>query len=811
MTSKRESTMLRAVTSRDLALVINDLELENGGYIVNYIVDPFDILRFCFPYGSMYNLKRSIDEIGDEMIAYSYLFRYLRPITLDEYKPELISIRRSIAHTYRKNVGQNLLQTLEHKLKSGDEDAKAQIYHELEKSATFLLSTALLTTHFVKAFDEIYQELLLDQIELPTEFAEDENAVVRAFRENRRSNWSSDAFREWVRERDTAREFRTKTKSLLSNELKSAYIDFIAIDRICRINRQLQTQSDLRGKYLFLYFSSAPKSEQIFNRAMTQTHLPSLAGNGSTLDRYNLHRSAKHAFLQFLFWDEDRNKTIGDLRRLQAMAIKHESTSFTQDLRKAEEMATEHDNSFLSEVAGLDLDELDIIKERRLTRLEDHRIKVQISKHRDYQTSLETTIERFGDAYNDYPRLKQLYEDLLQRALSVDLKRDLLAFIAIDYSVQSNLSLLLRMLINDKTLTISKGVDLIEGSYHHLPVLLFLRRPNSINHELDNLLNEVVDFVAKSPRMRRETLSEFFVKIRSLYSKSERVFASGDISSRAELYYPTNLIKSLIFLMLPARTERILVEREAYNSTLDASVLLDTGSQPLDEWKPEYDYFRIWSSRRCGEYDESLRLASAAIVRDSSDPRFFHGKCLALHNIFTIDNLHVNNSEHLPELVLAAETAIALYKQLLDSPDVPNPKLVRGSIAALQNTILYALLVGHLDAWENGTHDEFKESDDYRRFTLSFLEQEFLEPMKKFERDMRQEFEDLPEFEQTVAVLELCKAIECFTGVNKSEAELCINRAYEAIRQSLSEGDSKLYQDTLNLIQRWQIKIDELA
>ena len=100
MTSSNQaasSDLLRQVSSDDIGLLINDLELSKEGYVINYIIDPYDIYRFSFPYGIRFHQSyRPINEIGDEMIAYSYVFEKYNPIILDEYRLELFVTRNNV-------------------------------------------------------------------------------------------------------------------------------------------------------------------------------------------------------------------------------------------------------------------------------------------------------------------------------------------------------------------------------------------------------------------------------------------------------------------------------------------------------------------------------------------------------------------------------------------------------------------------------------------------------------------------------------------------------------------------------------------
>jgi hypothetical protein len=808
-------SLVQQITPGDIELLIGDLRLQMDGYVINYIIDPYDIFRFCFPYGLKYDeTNRSIDEIGDEMIGYSYMFRKYNPIILDEYKLELYANRNNLDRNNKRYLESNLYQQLESRLKTTVEAYKRKrIYRELSESATFLLSTAHLKNSFIKRFDEKYKELQIDTLRLQPENVSDESILLNAFRQNRRSDWSEDAFRNWVKEKDEQGGFESRTKSQLSADFKSTYIDYVVFDRVCRINEQLQENGVTRSKYLFLYFSSAPKSSVIFRTEKTRDHLPNVNTTSRSYFHYDILRSVKHSYLLFLFADEDgdHDETIRKLEELKEFAIDAEKSS-------------------LSRFSAPDQNRFKKLKHERLEEWEDNSIKQLIDQHADYQKSLKETIQKLEKVQDNLAQLKVLYEDLLEKARSVSFNINPLVDMAMDYSIQSSLSRLLEFLTERQELNLHKGRDLIEGNYQHLPILLFLDNQGLIDSKSKSLLYEVIDFVVKSPKIKQQGLRPFFVKIKNLYTHSEPLFSQPQTTHDEDSEYSSVLIKSLIYLILSFDDDGTRQERDAYTFVQDTYLqlkaahdakddetryepnFLRTRKRSFEKWRYDYTYFLIWAARRNGDIKPSLKLAEEAIDQRPNDPRFHHGKCLALHNIYSTNNLEVEEFDCLEPLVESAEKALELYAKMIAGTQNPAPHFIEGSIAALQNTILYAVLLTHLNKLENGTSEEFLNNPILSKYKMENLRRDLWIPIENYEKKKRRKVKDLPEYDQTLSILELCEAISLSNAKHFDKAEHKINDAFAAIDAAIDiDRKSTLYQDTRNKIEKWQVLIDAAA
>ena len=685
--------LLQKSTSADVGLLISDIELVEEGYTINYIIDPMDVIEYSFPYGIKFNKDKELDTIGDEMIAYSYVFKNSSvfnnssPIILDEYLIELHLIRNKIRERLPVEIKKNLFQKLLSQLEEDKNDKKKinSIYKELSQSASFLLSTVLMTDSFVSHFNDLYSnKLQISNFRLKSGNKQDERIILESFKNNRRSDWSENAFREWVLQKQN--DFKDKKKPKVFREYQNTYRDYVVIDRICTINKDLLNNNNLSSKQLFLYFSSAEKSEEIFASGVTRQHLPKVNG----ISNYNILRSAKHSYLLFLFDDKDTAKIKNALTRVKELKISKERGDLINDKDDEE------------------------IRKKYRDILENSSIANQINKHDAYQESLRKMILELESNRNYPEKLAEIYKNLLAEAEKTTENIGLLE-IGMTYSLQSSLKNLVELLLNEK-LNLHKGNDAVVGIYHHLPILLFYDNSELEVNNLKNLLLKVIDYVIKPPAIRSGNIEEFIKVIRELYNKSED-FKEADVN------YSSILIKSLLYLILPNKNT-VQQENDAYYFVRDAFTRLKYESEEYSKWNCEYLYFLIWASRRDDAIETSLNLAEDAICENPNEPRFHHGRSLALYNKFTnLSNLEIGNLDDLEFMLHSAERAVFLYEAKIDTGTYRDgyDKFIKGSIFALQNLILYCVSLFYLTKLENGEQLSFEPDSIFFKYTLANL------------------------------------------------------------------------------------------
>ncbi len=818
--------LLKEIDSNDIEMLINDLELENEGYVINFIIDPYDIFRFTFPYGIKNQSigQRHLDDVGDEAVGYSHIFENYKPIILDEYKLELYlnrdNIKRNIDETIRGINHNNLFEILEDKLVSGNQTKTDKLYKELEDSYTFLLSTVLFTTSFIKHFDDIFtSKLQIDKFNLSRKttkleeqlLVNDDSIILKTFSENKRSSWSASYYKEWVKSKNNDAYFKLLHPREISMQLANTYRDFVVIDRVCRINKNLQESDKLNGKYLFLYFSSANKSKDLFSTPSVIKHFPVINGKP-----FNVLRSVKHAYLLFLFSNPSIKETIRLLKKLKNIAELSENSNLLAGLDKA-------DHSDFADV--IEKLPISIEKGKDFERINVEKTYVGIQVKVSYLRHLELKIEELKTKKGDWKELRTLYEEVLKKAKSSADSIKPLNSMQFTYLLQSNFNVLIQKMIQNKELNLHTGKDIVVGNYQHLPILLFLN--NNINKQLSGLLKNTVDFTVKSPRLREEALRLFIKAVASLYAESENLYATRRVSERKDFYYSSVLIRSLIFLILPYDGDSADQENEVYESLLDiyrrevslgkdSNIDISNRYQKVyKKWRDDFYYFLIWSSRRRNEIDESLQLADHIIKSNPNDPRFYHGKSLALYNKFAEkDSLNVRDLMCLKSLLESTSKAISLYKVKLKSINDEKIRFyLKSSIVALQNTLIYSVSLYILQFLEKTSNKSepilpILKDEDNSEFNLQYLRNILDNEIKPFINDSNQKIKDFPELAQTESVLELCEAIGYLKKGNNYDFTSKIIEAKKRIDDSLRiEKNNKLYKITKEKILEWEKKV----
>jgi hypothetical protein len=800
----KKSLLLYQISTEDVQVLLNDLELEKKGYVINYIIDPYDIFRFSFPYGIKFGetATRSLDEIGDEMLAYTHLFDNNKPVLLDEYEHELFTNREQIQKHRNDILSGNIFTRFLENYNSLSEEKKEKALDELRQTLSFLLASSVIKDTFADKCEEICKKLQINDFVAKTPNKKDENLILEAFKNNRRTKWSEEAFISWVTTSDKDGDFENSKD--ISNELEAAFRDFVAVDRICNLNKDLQ-QNNLSKKNLFLYFSSARKSEKIFSTEMVKKHLPIING-----ESYNVLRQAKHSFIMFLLGGQSPEKIIEALKTLKGITEKWEKET---DIKKE----INNDNKTW----------LDDWKQARRNQLEDDSIKRQINKHINFQEAIKSQI-RLLEGKN-HTEFIEYFKNLLLESENAKSSEESLGEMDRTYSIEFGLAKLLKIVNEEKLINIHKGKDSIFGSYHHLPILLFLTQNDKVQKELRNLLHELIGFIVKSPQQRQKNEAEFFKSLNNVYNKAESIYRNDEKLS------PATLLQSLVYLILPFENQE-QQEVKAFGFVWDKITLsglsgigkekklthtfkyFNNMTVPFKIWKADYQYFLIWSSRRKNDIDESLAFAEEAIKEYPKDPRFYHGKCLALYNKFVDkDTLKVGNSDDLMSLVIAAEDAIKRYESICESnydvddeTDSTYIKFIEGTIIVLKNTILYCLCLQHLESLELNINNSIFSEKEFSKYTLTYLRDYYLEDMKKFinQKD-NQNAQDYPEFAHTEAVLVLCEAIYDFRKKKKS---VKIKEAEEVITKALKlEPNDILFLATEEKIKKWDLIITRMS
>jgi len=263
--------------------VIRDLELEEGGAVFYFAIDPHDLLTFCFPVVPEEDPTRTIDDIADEQAAL-YELCYGRnppPLVLAEYADELDSIlsyaQRDVRTAFQKA---ELLEVLFKRLRSDKADLVAGIFKDIKstqdpKDFNIVLAVVMgIYSLGIERFQDVYSRIT-------TPVNQEVQHVLRELS----MDYHESVFTESL--------YRS-ILSRVAGRKSAARADARAIDRLLFLNAGLErafTDDRIAARQIFLYLSSAGRTQQLFRLPELQEHLPIINGH-----RFSIHRTPEHVF-----------------------------------------------------------------------------------------------------------------------------------------------------------------------------------------------------------------------------------------------------------------------------------------------------------------------------------------------------------------------------------------------------------------------------------------------------------------------------------------------------------------------------------
>ncbi|MBK6933133.1 MAG: hypothetical protein IPH12_20560 [Saprospirales bacterium] len=351
-------SLLERLSSRQINDLIIHCKVLNAGYEIRYLVDPFDLQNYCFPFGIEIEAIEDLQRIGekaDNTLGLHYIFDNpaIKLIIFNEYSEEILDFEWYVRQSIEKQslAADAFWSAFNPKqLEVGSQEffdktnfsllmaVSVVLYHEGLQKITHLresirdkrlvdeatdysdpfFDTASWTVIFnclpdLQFVDRV-QEYLMSSTKIPKKFVD---AVQPPL---------------WFR-----------------REYKAKYRDSKAVDRALRINEQLHevNRSGTTEKVLVAYLSSTNASKDLFLQPFIQERFPALplTEQGSY---FNPLRTAEQLFLLHLCDDrEDKASTLGNLEMVYR-------------LRRSQEVSGEYDPALLATVSGWMVDRLDV-------------------------------------------------------------------------------------------------------------------------------------------------------------------------------------------------------------------------------------------------------------------------------------------------------------------------------------------------------------------------------------------------------------------------------------------------------------------
>lgn len=615
--------LLRELKSDDYDNLIAQLELEKMGYTTYFVLDANIFHNYCFPLGIVPNetraerrMKLNADFLSDEQITLHTIFylneTHKKILLLDEYLFEIEGMLYKA-----KKVGAENIKRLNPDFPILDlnyiRNDKSEIKELFYTYFSQIYATVLLNINGLKKAYKILNEgrILLDSDEIGV------SAIKNIIDENRGDENNIEKIEElmfFILNQDK----RTKKKSLYGSRKRDAII----IDRLLSFNNNI-IDSNYNEKAIFVLLSDSSLMSDAINylrNEYSSIKYPLFLNKKILLCR-NIPQT--FAYLVSVAYRDDKSidleKTIANIK-----VLRESSRSLNQQFDNTSD--------------ELNVDTNDLLKFEIFVRYNNLRNAFENAGLLKSFDKLYRSIkdELKNKTLTDVKSLFEKYEKDSSAFLS-DIITDQIRFLeSLRKAGEFNSVFVsgINKIKQGMPLDISKGSDYIEGSHHHLPILLTFSSSNSKYLET---LCELVKIVLSHKSTGNSILLEQLKKVIKEMNSSN-IFDKDDTD--------INLIKTLIFMILPSKLSE---SNQKENDLLAQKWISNLKINEKKESIANLLYLKVWCERRISNYKESIKIALDAIKKYPEDPRFFHGSFLSEFCLYEEDKS--NNSKILLSLI----------------------------------------------------------------------------------------------------------------------------------------------------------------
>lgn len=650
MLSRSLYRMAEALDPTIIDEILADLELIRSGVTVRYVVDPSEVIDYCFPISPTSPKLESPDlsAIAESQAAlYEFLeFRRDRPLLVPEYADELEGLTRYFDHTvasvYRDS---DLVDGLFRRANLAAEDLRnedlAQNVEFAEEHLPILIMLALgIYSIGLRRLRKLMQKRLIARRFTTKKDWQNVAALVAAYAPSRHAEIAFDHFQSRMPARLNTVDYERRRQA--------NRVDAEAIDRLIFLNRELAAAhkaGKISGKYVLLYLSSAPKTDGLFRRRdMREAVIPGT--------EYTIHRRREHLFAYIVCKGRQKRRrarldataqTLDTLRRILADADR------LQALFSGAAGEAHCESCVLAGGGRPDCRYLDFCRSvdtmsQTLDRKESEWMNLNlVSKLSNYRNILELSSSR---------RRHKAVVHYLSRLLEADPAQ--IQEIAEE-----------RLLVKNQIIT-SK----IRFAEYIPEVLTF--GPYSVRGVSESVTapGQLLPYRMALGEESESRYGAIVRKVRNYYEQPQQ--HGGDLERACEDYvildsavedllFDHELIRAFLYLAFP-------MER---GSELATQLIDDLERQGLIAAKKEQleaGYVQLWALRRSGQYSRARTLANRLLREFPEDARIFHGKALAIYT-WTVDSAARASGARLTidQAIRDTEKAVRLYRSAGDA------------------------------------------------------------------------------------------------------------------------------------------------
>lgn len=751
--------------------VVRDLKYYWDDYNIIYVPDAHDLYSYSFPIDPT-DEHREIDleKLAETQVALNYLFKPDEPdrppvVLLDEYADEIKGLMDAIRRGsdevfYSAEVISKLIQAGD--LDQITEEQWAEVEPVVEKNFLFLLTVQMgIHSLGVTRMNEVYSRVLTPMFSAIR--SEDREYFRNIWLRYRRSNLYHTIYEE-LEKHDAERNLPATPGRQRRNRN-----DATAIDRLIYLNTEADKRynpsfpSFLKNKYLFLYISSAAKSQIIFDLPEIKASLPVIKGrrypfwrNRDQLLAYVIHRN-RGADTR-----EDIRKTIAALRALDKLIKRVEEFKavFQNKSQGCKECILDGKTPSACELLN---DCLMVsatakkIKEKR-EEITNWGLFKDISSYTYLRESQVRNLKL------DYKVYVELFTNIIEsgRFRDMALERMYLNYLwghrANEWTLFANRIKEGYDPTRERDLRAEK--DMVTGVDQHLPCKPIFKSP------------EYQNIIAALLRLYRQP------KRADLLVDAYRQFLDLEPSRDDEEY---DLLRAYLYLTFSFK--------DSTHESIKKILTHNLAEGASDDASRESLYVLCWSARRAGLFEEADNYALQGIEQFPEDPRFLHGRAL---NTYCWATRHAEECPYeIINAIADSERGLQLYK-LHEAENVD-------LIAACYNNIAYFWALNAKLSQNSSKQEQSKMFEKAREYV-----EQLGTIIKKGEWDPAH-----PEFFHTEAFLQYESAHHYWTGQERSKREIIemLKSARKNIKTALDIYDPPRYHDLKNDIDKLLVMV----
>lgn len=771
--------------------LILELELKHVNNIrFHYIIDPYDLQKYCFPFGILdsvadKNIERenlSIPSIADEQIAYNNIFVKADCLCfiLDEHYKEVIDFQKYYMHIQTMH-GDKLVNTAKRLATFYEEEAtiidKIQTIDDIEPDDLSLLySIAINSTYSGK---EKFNNLVINKrIVVSKEELKFFNSIESEVLQDLFTTCKASELASYLNK--LSQEYynpENKNDAKVKIHLKSLDRDYRAIDRILKLNT-MSIQKDLKvnNKPLFLYLSNTRMSKAYFQEIVEYNENDELKSflkkiNTTIKDSFsenfakhlNPHRTPAQLYLQLLLESEnDSNNESENYERTKSRLV-----------------------YFRDFIANFRINNQNITKDQSIKYLNELIIKYRsnfdgyllLEKHKEFRSNFNNTIKNrsfnsFKKLINNIQNLNELFEtDKIDQKINEYINSSFWIISLSQVTKTFLTSLISRS--KDRTSIRLRGKDKISSIFQALPIVFFYS--NSNNNICYNNLNDFIDSLTEI-HLNQSIIADNLLKKISIFEKYRNQEAIN-------CFEDTAAIMNIIVLLLVDEHDSLHIDSYDLASRLiDYNLMKHNRNEPE---KSNFLYLKAWINRRENKMEVARNISLDGKRTYPNDPRFVHSLALLDYCEFFNQDSKENMDKQI-NLIKASIKNFEVALKMYESKNSIKDSIRSKTKYAILNSISYSLaLLFHLN---NETY--------ILQQSRSFLKKLKIELPEK-------EFDEISEFLHTEAYVEYQEALKLYRIED-------FTKAWYKSSQALSEIIKAINKSTrLNIDSYWGLK-DEI-